>query len=77
MFAPHIEEGAKPASTKQGLHLQRETSLYDEELIHHDIDIVDLEASEEQENLERILGHTQIFLLFHALKPICYFSEAN
>ena len=54
-FYPHIEEGAKPTPAKKVLHLQHETYLHDEELIHHDIDIVDLEASEEHENLERII----------------------
>ena len=52
MFAPQIEEGAKPTSVEQGTPLQHETSMYEEE---HDFDLVEFEASDEHENLERII----------------------
>ena len=54
MFSLQIEEGAKPTSLEKGLHSHQETSMHDEE---HDFDLVDLEASEEHENLERIIRY--------------------
>ena len=50
VFSPHIVEGAKPStSAKQGSH------LWDEEAIHHDIRIVDLESQYDHQTLKLVI----------------------
>ena len=45
VFAPQIEEGAKPTTlAEEGSPSHHEDSLYDEEPIEHDFDLVDLEV---------------------------------